>query len=133
MPGRRRPGPAPGPKPGPGGGGRRARRTSRRRRRRRIVVVGGAVVLAGSAVSHKMSTKDADRVEQHTGQSVEELTDEELTQAMTDLGIEEMPLTEEDQAAIDEAGEVSSVHHKTSVVFRRRAVKFFAPNLRGLG
>lgn len=106
MPGRRRPGPAPGPKPGPGGGGRRARRTSRRRRRRRIVVVGGAVVLAGSAISHKMSKKDADRVEQHTGQSVEELTDEELTQAITDLGIEEMPLTEEDQAAIDAAGDV---------------------------
>jgi hypothetical protein len=53
-----------------------------------------------------MSKKDADRVEQHTGQSVEELTDEELTQAMTDLGIEEMPLTEEDQAAIDAAGDV---------------------------
>ena len=102
MPGRR----GPGPKPGPGGAGRRGRRASRRRRRRRIVVVGSAVVLAGSAVSHKMSKKDADRVEQHTGQSVEELTEEELTRAMTDLDIEDMPLTEEDKAAAASAGDL---------------------------
>ena len=71
-----------------------------------MLVVGGAVVLAGSAVSHKMSKKDAERVEQHTGQSVEELSEEELTQAMNDLGIEDMPLTDEDKAAIDNAGDL---------------------------
>jgi len=72
-------------------------------------VVGGAVVLAGSAAAHhhKVKAEDAAKIEEHTGQSIEELSDEELTQAMTDLGVEDLPLDENDEAAIAEAGDLA--------------------------
>jgi ribosomal protein L12E/L44/L45/RPP1/RPP2 len=80
---------------------RTARRVMRRRWRRRIVV-GGMVLLAagGTAAAIKMTQKDADRIEQHTGVSVEELTEEELVAAMQDLGIQSIELDENDQAII---------------------------------
>jgi hypothetical protein len=70
-------------------------------------VVGGAVLLAvggAAAGAVKMSKKDADRIEEHTGASVEELTEEELIAAMEDLGIQSIELTEDDQAIITEQG-----------------------------
>jgi hypothetical protein len=75
-----------------------------RRRWRRRIVVGGMVLLAagGTAAAIKMSQKDADRIETHTGASVEELTEEELAQAMRDLGIQSIELDENDQAIITE-------------------------------
>ncbi|GMQ98821.1 MAG: hypothetical protein BMS9Abin17_1350 [Acidimicrobiia bacterium] len=78
-----------------GGAGRpvgRVRRTRRRRRRRRVMLVGG---LVGYGV-YKMSTKDADRIQQHTGVDPEELEDAELAQAMQELGIEEQKVTAAD-------------------------------------
>ncbi len=72
----------------------------RRRRRRRRVMVGGAVLLGGGAMVYKLTQKDVDQIEAATGQSVEELTDEQLQQAMKQLGIENQPLTAEDQAAL---------------------------------
>lgn len=72
----------------------RARRR-RRRRRRRIVLVGG---LVGFGV-YKMSKRDADRIEQHTGVPPEELEDADLEQAMDELGIEKQTITAEDQEA----------------------------------
>lgn len=89
-------------------GRRAARRTTRRmmrRRFRRRVMVGGMVLLAvgGTAAAIKLSQKDAQRIEQHTGTSVEELSDEELTTAMKDLGIQSAELTAEDKAALASA------------------------------
>ena len=53
-----------------------------------------------------MSQKDAQRVEEHTGTSVEELTEDELVAAMQDLGIKSIELDDNDQAAIaHETGE----------------------------
>ena len=69
---------------GGGAGMRRGRRRMRRRRRRRVLLVGGLVAFG----AYKLSTRDADRVQQHTGIPPEEMTDEELEQAMDDLGIE---------------------------------------------
>ena len=65
-------------------GARRGRRRMRRRRRRRILLVGGLVAFG----TYKLSTRDAKRVEEHTGTPPEEMSDEELEQAMNDLGIE---------------------------------------------
>ena len=45
------------------------------------------LAVGGTAAAIKLSKKDADRVEQHTGSSVEEMTEEELVAAMKDLGI----------------------------------------------
>ena len=73
-----------------------------RRRRRRRVLVGGMVLLAvgGTATAIKLSQQDAQRIEQHTGASVEELEDQELTAAMQELGIQSAELTAEDKAAL---------------------------------
>lgn len=80
----------------PGRGRRRVRRTRRRRRRRRrrrILLVGG---LVGFGI-YKMSKRDADRVEQHTGIPPEELEDADLEQAMDELGIEKQTITADDK------------------------------------
>ncbi len=60
-----------------------------------LLAVGGA---AYGAV--KLTQQDAQRIEEHTGASVEELTEEELIAAMEDLGIQSIELTEDDQAII---------------------------------
>jgi len=84
---------------GASGAGRMAGRRRRRRRRRRLVLAGGAVVWAG----HKLSQKDSQKIEEHTGKPPDELSDEEVEAAMNELGIEEQELTEEDKAAIEAA------------------------------
>ena len=89
---------------------RRVRR--RRRRRRRRILIGGAVLLGGGALIYKLTKKDTERIEEHTGQSADELTDEELQQAMRDLNIQSQDLTDEDRAALSQqeaggGGEVS--------------------------
>jgi hypothetical protein len=86
-------------------GRRTARRTTRRvrRRMRRRIIVGGMIVLAVGGAAYgavKLSQKDAQRVEEHTGASVEELTEEELVAAMKDLGIQSIDLSDEDKAAL---------------------------------
>jgi hypothetical protein len=43
-----------------------------------------------------MSTKDADRVKEHTGVDPEELEDDELAKAMDELGIEQQKVTDAD-------------------------------------
>ena len=45
---------------------------------------------------HKLSQKNAQKIEEHTGKSPDDLSDEEVEAAMEELGIEEEELTEED-------------------------------------
>jgi hypothetical protein len=68
---------------------RRGRRRRRRVRRRRILLVGGLVAFG----TYKFSTRDAERIEQHTGTDPEELDDAELEQAMNDLNIDPQKVT----------------------------------------
>lgn len=65
-------------------------------------MVGGFVLLAaaGTAAAIKLTQKDADQIEQHTGSSVEELSEEELVAAMQELGIKSIELDDNDQAII---------------------------------
>jgi hypothetical protein len=66
-------------------------------------MVGGFMLLAVGGAAYgavKLSQKDAQRIEEHTGASVEELTEEELVAAMEDLGIQSIELDENDQAII---------------------------------
>jgi hypothetical protein len=71
-------------------------------------MVGGMVLLAVGGAAYgavKLSQKDAQRIEEKTGSSVEELTEEELIAAMEKLGIQSIELDENDQAIItQEAG-----------------------------
>lgn len=83
---------------------RTARRTVRRatrRHRRRVVVAGGMVLLVGAAAATvvKLTKKDAQTIEKHTGQSAEEMTDQELVAAMKELGIKSLELDDSDKAA----------------------------------
>ena len=80
---------------------RRQMRMRRRRRRRRILLVGGLVAVGYAG--YKMSKKDVERVEEYTGQSADELTDEQLEQAMDQLGIEKQTMTDEEWAEVESA------------------------------
>ncbi len=83
---------------GMGGRGRSmAMRQRRRRRRRRVLLVGGLVAFG----AYKMSTKDAERIEEHTGTDPEEMTDEELEKAMDELNIEKQIRDESDQEIVE--------------------------------
>ena len=86
------------------GRGRSMRRRSRRRvrrrgrRRRRLLLIGGAVVLGGVYAGHKLSKRNADQIEQASGKTIDEMSDEELKQYMDERGIQPEPMTEDDQA-----------------------------------
>ncbi len=85
---------------GMGGRGRSmAMRQRRRRRRRRVLLVGGLVAFG----AYKMSKKDAERIEEHTGIDPEEMTDEELEKAMAELNIEKQYRDESDQEIVENA------------------------------
>ena len=75
-------------------------------------MVGGFVLLAVGGAAYgavKLTQKDSQRIEEHTGASVEELTEEELVAAMKELGIQSIELDENDQAAIAaESGQAAS-------------------------
>ena len=78
---------------------RRRMRRRRRRRRRRILLVGGLLAFG----AYKMSKKDAQRIEEHTGTSPEEMTDEELERAMAELNIEKQYRDDSDQEYVEDA------------------------------
>jgi hypothetical protein len=59
-------------------------------------------MLAGGLVAfgaYKMSTKQSQDIQAHTGVDPEEMTDQELAQAMDELGIEKQPVTDADKDA----------------------------------
>ena len=67
----------------------------RRRRRRRRMLVGGLVAFG----AYKMTSKQSQDIQAHTGVDPEEMTDQELSQAMDELGIEKQPVTDADKDA----------------------------------
>jgi histidinol phosphatase-like PHP family hydrolase len=63
------------------------------------------LAVGGTAAAIKLTQQDSQRIEEHTGASVEELTEEELVAAMKDLGIQSIELDDNDRAIIeDESG-----------------------------
>ena len=76
----------------------RMHRRRRRRRRRRVILVGGLIAVG----AYKLGKKDVERVEEHTGKSAEELSDEELDQAMDDLNIQKDEMDDSDWEYVDE-------------------------------
>ena len=96
---RRGPGPSPRPMAGRRMTVRMAMRRHRRRRRRRVILVGGLIAVG----AHKLSKKDVERVEEHTGKTAEELTDEELEQAMDDLNIDAEELSDAEWDEVEKA------------------------------
>jgi len=78
---------------------RRHRRMRRRMRRR--MLIGGAVILAIGASATKMSQSEVQQVEQHTGMKAEDLSEEQLDAAMSDLGIEGQEPTDQEVAMLE--------------------------------
>jgi hypothetical protein len=76
----------------------------RTRHWRRRIVIGGAVVITGAHRSRKLKQQDIQQIEEYTGAPVEELEEDELDEAIKELGIQEEPLSDSDQAALDAAG-----------------------------
>jgi hypothetical protein len=59
------------------------------------MLVGGMVAFG----VHKMTERQAQQIQEHTGMPPEDLEDEDLEAAMAELGIPKQPLTDEDRAA----------------------------------
>lgn len=78
----------------------RRRRRMRRRMRRRLII-GGAVLVASGVNSVKMSQKEVEQVEQHTGKKVEDLSEDQLDAAMNQLGIEGQEPTDQEIAMLE--------------------------------
>lgn len=78
---------------------RRHRRMRRRMRRR--LIIGGAVILAIGTSATKMSQSEVQQVEQHTGMKAEDLSEEQLDAAMSDLGIEGQEPTDQEVAMLE--------------------------------
>lgn len=76
--------------------GMRRRRMMRMRRRRRILLVGGLLAFG----AYKLSKKDAQRVEEHTGKDPEDMSDAELEKAMDELDIEKQYRDDSDQEVV---------------------------------
>jgi hypothetical protein len=72
-----------------------------RRRMRRRMVVGGAVIIAVGTSATKMSQSEVQQVEQHTGVKAEDLSEEQLDTAMSELGIEGQEPTDQEVAMLE--------------------------------
>ena len=72
-----------------------------RRRMRRRMIVGGAVILAIGSSATKMSQAEVQQVEQHTGMKAEDLSEEQLDAAMSELGIEGQEPTDQEVAMLE--------------------------------
>jgi len=68
---------------------------------RRRLVIGGAVILAIGSSATKMSQAEVQQVEQHTGMKAEDLSEEQLEAAMSDLGIEGQEPTDQEVAMLE--------------------------------
>lgn len=82
---------------------RTARRTSRRVLRRRVLV-GGAVLFMVGGVAHKLSQQDVQKVEQQAGKPVEQMSEQELQGALARAGVQEQPVSAQDERAVQGAG-----------------------------
>jgi hypothetical protein len=76
-----------------------------RMRRRRMLLAGGMVAIAvkGTSNAIKLSQQDAQRIESHTGQKPEDLTEAQLEAAIEQLDIETQELTDAEVATIEAA------------------------------
>jgi hypothetical protein len=75
---------------------------------RRRLFIGGAILIAAGTNAVKMSPNEVEQVEQHTGQKVEDLSEEQLDAAMDDLGIEGQEPTDQEIAMLEADEPVAS-------------------------
>jgi hypothetical protein len=56
---------------------------------------------------HKLRKRDADQIEEASGKSIDEMSDEELKHYMDERGIQPEPMTDDDHAYAEEMGKSS--------------------------
>ncbi len=97
-------------------------------------MVGGFMLLAagGAYAAVKLTQKDAQQIEQHTGIPPDELEDADLEQAMQELNIQSQPLTAEDQAALNQAPEPAAAPPATATAAPRSAETSYLQELEKL-
>ncbi|MFX0168594.1 MAG: zinc-ribbon domain-containing protein [Candidatus Hodarchaeota archaeon] len=80
---------------------RRRRRIARRTFRR--IVIGSTILLAlaGTTTAVKLHRRDVERIQDETGKAPEEMTEEELTKAMKQMGIRSMELTPDEKLRVE--------------------------------
>jgi len=61
------------------------------------------MIALGTAAVYKMSKKDTQRIEEHTGKTAEDLSDEELQAAIEDLQIQVDELSDAEYAEVEKA------------------------------
>lgn len=61
-------------------------------------------MIGGAYSSYKLSKQEVQQVEEHTGKSAEDLTEEEMEATLDELGIQDQELTPDDEAAIEAEG-----------------------------
>jgi len=83
---------------------RRARRILWRTTRRLIFGTSVILLIGGSYAIYKLTQNDMQRIEQETGKSAENMTEDELKKTMKKLGIQKLELTPEEEAEISKAG-----------------------------
>lgn len=59
-------------------------------------------LMTGTASAIKLHRQDVERIEEATGKSTDEMTEEELVSAMKRLGIKKLEVTPEDHERISE-------------------------------
>jgi hypothetical protein len=65
------------------------------------MIIGGMAILAIGSSAIKMTQKDVQQVEQHTGMKAEDLSEEQLNAAMDELGIEGQEPTDQEIAMLE--------------------------------
>ena len=93
---------------GPARGAMMRRHRRMRRRMRRRILIGGMVVVGAGTAAYKMSQPEVEQVEQHTGKQAEDLSEDEMNQAMDDLGIEGQEVTDLDMAQLEAADDAAN-------------------------
>ena len=66
-------------------------------------MIGGMVIAGVGYGAYKLTQPQAEQIEQHTGQKLEDLDEEQIEDAMDELGIEAEEPTDEEMAQLDAA------------------------------
>ena len=66
-------------------------------------MIGGMIIAGVGYGAYKLTQKQSDQIEDHTGKKLEDMDEQEMEKAMDDLGIEAEEPTDEEMAQLDAA------------------------------
>ena len=96
---------------------RRTRRILWRTTRRLILGTSVLLMIGGSYAVYKLTQNDVERIEQETGKSAENMTEDELKSAMRNLNIRKIELTPDDAIHIERAANETAIETKKFCIY----------------